>query len=343
MNEELKKKLEEFENETGNRIVYVTKYGSKLYGTDNEFSDTDYKGIFVPMMDDILLKKDLEHWTSNTNNTNEKNSVDDVDLQLISLHMFFNLLRKGETGAIDILFSMWSDSVEFIDPVFEDHIKMYYKKFLNRRLHSFTGYAVGQSKKYGIKGTRYKELSDFVQKLDTVASKTVESKLGYLFPVLEEFVSDKKYINFVEAPGPKTGKGDNTIVYLEVLGKKFSGDVTVGYFYSNVNSMFEQFGNRTKASVGGTDWKALSHALRVLLEVEELIDTGFIKFPLKDASRIKEVKEGKVELEEVMEQVNSLLDTVKNKIERCALPEESDRETMDWIELFLIHLYNKDV
>jgi hypothetical protein len=345
MNETLLKKLLEFETKYNAKVVYVTMYGSKLYGTDNEFSDTDYKGVFIPNMDSVLLKKDLEHWTSNTNNKNEKNGVDDIDLQLFSLHKFFELLRKGETGALDLLFSMWSKHAPVLqEPVFIDHMEMYYKKFLNKRLHSFTGYAVGQAKKYGVKGTRYKELSQFNTWFGDVYGERGE-KLGTTFDTVKEFCekSNFKYISVVPAPGPKTGKGDNIIDYLEILGKKFSGDVTIDYFYKRSVDLELQFGNRTKASVEGVDWKALSHSVRVLLEVEELLTYQNIQFPLTEREFVKTVKEGKMDLDEVMDFINKKLDEVKKQLdENTTLPEESDREAMDDLELFFLHLYNKE-
>jgi len=50
--------LKSFENEYNAKVVYVTIYGSKLFGTDNANSDTDYKGIFIPSKKDVLLKRD---------------------------------------------------------------------------------------------------------------------------------------------------------------------------------------------------------------------------------------------------------------------------------------------
>ena len=269
MNEELQKKIEEFEKEHNAKVLYITKYGSKLYGTDNPNSDLDLKGIFVQKPDTILLKKDIEHWTSNSNNTNQKNGADDIDLQLFSLNKFFTLLRKGETGVLDVLFSMWSNVIVFEDKEFTTDIKDNYKSFLNRRLHSFTGYAVGQAKKYGIKGTRYKELVNFIENFEAEyvmsssvdgsksANQHIPDRLETMFSTFEEYLDENKpkYISFVEAPGPKTGKGENLITYIEILGKKFSGDITISRFFTLIVEMINQFGNRTRSSAEGTNPK----------------------------------------------------------------------------------------
>ena len=37
------------------RIILITKFGSHLYGTNTENSDTDIFGVFVPNIEDILM------------------------------------------------------------------------------------------------------------------------------------------------------------------------------------------------------------------------------------------------------------------------------------------------
>ena len=41
----------------GYRLIYLSLYGSNLYGTALPTSDTDYRGIFIPSMEDLLLGK----------------------------------------------------------------------------------------------------------------------------------------------------------------------------------------------------------------------------------------------------------------------------------------------
>ena len=335
----MKEKIEQFEKENKCTVLYLTEYGSRLYGTHNENSDHDFKGIFVQDTDLMLLKKDMAHWTSNSNNTNEKNSADDIDLQLFSVHKFFELLRKGETGALDLLFSMFSPSVMYENTEFTDLIKENYKEFLNKRLHSFVGYAIGQSAKYGIKGSRFKELMEFNKLFEEEDfSPYLGEKLEGLFPDFHNIFKDRgyKYIKMVKAQGPKTLKAPADIEYVEILGKKYSGDVTINYFIERAKELEEQFGNRTRASTEGTDWKALSHSVRVINEVEELLDTGFITFPLKRAKKVKEIKNGNIDIDTVMEYISQKLDVVNKKLENSTLPKSSNRELMDEIELKIV-------
>jgi len=113
---DLKNKMElyikEFEEKTGATVIYVTVSGSKLYGTDNENSDTDLKGIFIPSKESVMLKKDLSSYVRDTNNSKVRNSAEDIDFTLHSIYSFFNQLQNSETGAIDVLHSMFTEGIK---------------------------------------------------------------------------------------------------------------------------------------------------------------------------------------------------------------------------------------
>ena len=185
---------------------------------------------------------------------------------------------------------------------------------------------------------RFNELHLFVEYFNALVEEQGSEKLETLFPAVEEIFSEQhyKYINFVMAETsrgsgvPKKGK------YIEVLGKRFLGTVTIAYFSEKITDMEEQFGNRARASAKGVDFKALSHAVRVISEVEELIDTGFISFPLKNRVYVTAVKEGKEALEDVMNYLDSQLSIVQEKLEQSSLPDRSDEVFIDALLLALI-------
>ncbi|MBU1668931.1 nucleotidyltransferase domain-containing protein [bacterium] len=340
----IKTLIKNFEQQHNCRVVYITKFGSKLYGTDNPNSDTDYKGIFIPSRKDILLKRDIEHFNFNSNDNNTRNSKEDIDLQLFSIYKFFHLLKKGETGAMDILFSMFrQDTQIYSDQKFTQIIMNNYTKFYNRNLHSFIGYCVGQSKVYNVRGERFNELHQFVEYFGTLAQTQKNDKLSTIFPKVEKMFQEYsyKYIQFVMAP---TSRGSGTTQegqYIEVLGKRFLGTVTVGYFLEKITDMEQQFGNRAKASSEGVDYKSLSHAVRVISEVEELIDDAFITFPLKDRAYITSIKEGNETLESVMEYIDHKLTVVQEKLTQSELPERSNERFIDELILELLAEHKK--
>ena len=335
----IKKLINNFEEKHNCKVVYVTQYGSKLYGTDNPNSDTDYKGIFIPNKNDVLLKRDIEHFNFNSNDENSKNSKDDIDLQLFSIYKFFNLLKKGETGAMDILFSMFREDTQvYNDKEFTSIMMENYKKFYNRNLHSFIGYCVGQSKVYNVRGERFNELHLFVEYFNALVKEQGSEKLESMFSAVEEIFQENnyKYIKFIMAPTSRGSGEAKEGRYIEVLGKRFLGTVTVKYFAEKITDMEEQFGNRARASAKGVDFKALSHAVRVINEVEELIDTDFILFPLKNRAYITSIKEGNESLEDVMEYLDRELTIVQDKLEKSNLAEKSDEVFINNLLLKLI-------
>jgi hypothetical protein len=85
--------------------------------------------------------------------------------------------------------------------------------------------------------------------------------------------------------------------------------------------------------------KALSHSLRIAEEVKELLETEFIKFPLKNANYIREIKEGKHNIEEVIDKVSDILSEVDILLLKSKLPEEADKEK---IEKYLLEILYKE-
>ena len=79
------------------QVIYQTLFGSRLYGTVVEGSDTDYKGIFLPTAEEILLGNPPKVYTNTTQAG--------VDSEFYSLSRYLDLLAQGQTVALDMLFA----------------------------------------------------------------------------------------------------------------------------------------------------------------------------------------------------------------------------------------------
>jgi len=308
------------------RVIYLTLTGSKLYGTDGPNSDCDYKGIFIPTTEDLLLQIAPDHYTSTTGDDKSRNGADDIDLQLWSIHKFLNLLKKGETGALDLLFSMKREDTQLFTTKASSIIRSNIPQLLHKSVHSFIGYCIGQSKKYNIKGERYNELTHFIGKLQGPLS--VNYIVNYF---------DYKYIKIVQAPGPRGNKGDTDITYISVLGKLFDISLPREYILDKLVKMEKQYGNRAKAATDSVDYKALSHAVRVLLEVKELLARRTITFPLEHADYIKSIKSGKESLESVMEVIANGIEEVDQLMLSSSLPDKPNITTYNKLLLELLN------
>lgn len=335
-----------FEQEHNVKVVYLIKSGSQLYGTNTEASDTDYIGLFVPSKESVMLKEDPDHLVITTGQANSKNSSTDIDVQLWSIYKFLNLVKKGETGALDLLFSLKGlnkDQIQVINQrkytdVFLDNFQQY----LSKDLKAFVGYCLGQAKKYNIKGARYSELLDFYEWFK-MQHRPSEQALRVSEESIRDYITSKsyKYIKMVYAKGPKR-QGNDFIWYIELLGRKHALDITISEFMTRIERLFNSFGARTLAASNGVDNKALSHATRVILECEELLETGGIVFPLKDREFIKAIKYHKdlvqgggfipekieLNLDNLMNFLEVKLDKVNDLLETSKLPEAVPTEVI---------------
>ncbi len=149
-----------------NKIV-VLKFGSHLYGTNTKDSDRDIKGIFMPTKEQIFLgkiPKTLPDEPKRKKAQGEKNTADDVDTEIYSLHYFIKLACEGQTVALDMLHAPRNMLLKTSE-IWED-IVANREKFYTKNLKAFVGYARKQAAKYGIRSGRLSNLRKVISVLE---------------------------------------------------------------------------------------------------------------------------------------------------------------------------------
>jgi predicted nucleotidyltransferase len=117
------------------KMIVKTLGGSRAYGLDTPESDVDYRGVFVNTdVAKILGLEKLDHV--------QKQEVDDI--VYYEVRKFFDLLRQGNTGALEILFS---ENVLETSPVFEN-VQANRLKFVDtdKMFRCLMGYMQGERK-----------------------------------------------------------------------------------------------------------------------------------------------------------------------------------------------------
>lgn len=191
MKEELLGLIEE--KSPGSKPLYLVIRGSHAYGTNIETSDTDYSGIFIQSMDDILGNKYIEQINDDKN-----------DIVIYEIRRFLELLGTNNPTVLELL-NTPEDCVIYKDPIF-DLILNDKEKFITKICSkSLGGYAKqqiskakGQNKKQNWekdKVTR-KEVLDFVYVIE--GEKSIPWKVWN-----EDYNYEEKFIGVVNVPNAR--------------------------------------------------------------------------------------------------------------------------------------------
>jgi predicted nucleotidyltransferase len=292
------------------------KFGSHLYGTDTENSDIDYKGVFLPSREEILLGRIPKCKSFTTGKDEEKNSPHDVDEEIYSLHYFIKLACDGQIVAMDMLHAPADLLIE--DSEIWQSIISQRNKFYTKNLNSFVSYARRQASKYGIKGSRLDAVS---RVLALLKSHDPEFKLRKIWDQLPRIEHCRD-----------AGLDPNGMRLFQVCGKTFQESSSIGYVIPILEKFYDDYGHRAKlaAENKNIDWKAISHALRAAIQTKEIMTAGTISFPLKDAPFLMKVKAGMLDYTtEVAPVLESLMDEVEKLVSRSKLPEKVDMDYWD--------------
>lgn len=316
-------------------LVVKMVTGSYLYGTNTDDSDHDFKEIRLPTPQDIILQqafKVVHHQTKE--DPTKRNTYDDVDIEVFSLQHFTNMLHRGDTGALDMLFAPDSMILES-SPLWET-IQMHRPMLICSKSAGFIGYCKQQANKYGIKGSRVAATDQIVALL----SRAIEvhgpmEKLSALDTELKDFVLRVQHaeITAIEV------QPDREVMHLSVCNRKMPYTTTLKECLRTYSSLQTEYGHRARQAAGedNVDWKALYHAVRVGQESLELLTYHHITLPRPEFDYLKRIKLGRVPYAEVAELIDDLLVRIELAAKMSTLPAEINRVLVDSLVLTAYH------
>lgn len=271
------------------RLIYLTLFGSTLYGTATPgTSDVDVRGIFVPSLRSLALGSAPKSLHFSTGHTTRRNAAEDVDIDLWSVqHWLLKLLPSGDTGALDVLFSpshaacvLYQEAV--LDAVFSAPLRL----MDVGKSRTYAEYSLGQARKYGIKGSRVGALKAVRNWLrDHCPESAADGRVDAILTPLAEVCGDERFCSLEVVQGERA---------LQLCGKRHMGSIRVAELKRRVNADMLHYGARAEEAErnAGLDFKALSHAFRALDQMEELLLTGKVTFPLQNRAELVAVKQG---------------------------------------------------
>ena len=289
-----------------NRILEL-KVGSHLYGTSTPESDIDFCGVFVAPKELYLGLQRVEEVDLSiiSKKENGRNDKDAIDRKFYELRKYIKLAAENNPNIIEQLF-VNSDQLIFCDEVGHELLA-------NRNLfphkgcfQKFIGYAVSQKKKMIIKRGN---MLDIVKAIE-LFSKYDDPSRTYVVQYKKDILNTGFQI--IRDTGQHIQIGDCTI----------QKNDTIKIALRKLTDRRNKFSGRYDdyVSKSGYDTKFASHLIRLLYEGIELLNTGELIFPLKQADLISDIKYGNYTIEEIMEMSTELEDTMNSVLEKSDLP-----------------------
>ncbi len=310
------------------KTILKCKFGSHLYGTNTKDSDEDYKGIALSDSNDILLGNIFKTKKQSTGNDRSKNTKDDLDYDIYSLHYFIKLACEGETAAIDMLHVAGNMILETSDEW--KFIQVHREKFYTKNMQAFVGYARRQAAKYGCRGSRLATISEVIKFLTTY--NATNTKIEYVWDKLPI----GEHAKFIE-DSPNGSK------QYQICGRILQSTAKIQYSLETLISFHDRYGERSKKAEKneGIDWKAISHAMRAAYQLIELFEHNNITFPRPEAQLLKLVKSGSLDYRKTVEPaLGDLMDKVERLGSNSVFPDKAD---IAFWNNFLIEICKKQI
>lgn len=325
--------------------LFVAPSGSRLYGTDGPSSDFDFKAVVLPKLDDLLLNKKVTNRKEKPEGCSQSDKVKagETETEYLPLQVFLDDFFNGQTYALEVAFAVLNGNVGKVQ---QSEVKMMQElvdNFLTNSVKKMVGYAISQSKAYGLKNERYNSLKKVI---DTVAthfgpSMSTAMRATRLDSPAHADLIDKilalpnvTRVDILNAKG-----GIETAPGVQIISPKFLMSNSWATVYDSLKNTLSSYGERVKSFEGQqADWKALSHAIRITEQILELSRTANLKFPRPNADYLRSVKEGCVPIEEALSFLDARFEEVDDAVANSVLKEKT-QELADQFNLFkLAHL-----
>ncbi len=285
------------------KLIFKTRAGSHLYGTNTQISDVDYRGVFIPD----------ERYFYGCLLSTEQYEDKENDETLFEIRKFLRLALDSNPNIIELLFvpeSMWE--------VGTDEWRLIYLNrnlFLSKRAkYTFLGYAHSQFKRI----------------------KTHRNWLLYP-PQKEPSPEDYGLTSRTQMTDDDLGAYEALKDRVDV-SEDLMRIVTKNKAYKNAKREWDSYQlwkknrNPERAKLEekyGYDTKHASHLIRLINEGEELLFNGTITFPRPEAEYLLAVKNGALTYEQLYRELEVYEEKFEMFYKNSKLPDEPNSLEVD--------------
>lgn len=320
--------------------LFTVKFGSHLYGTATPSSDIDYKTVYLPTLESLLIGEKFCNFKECPNKAGEVMKAGEVEIEYIALQRLAQDFLGNQSYALEIVFALDNaDNIIEFNEEFQDLLLIFFNelisKFKNKNISPMVGYAHSQALKYGLKGGRLKEIEKLVALLETEQNLKVEIR-SFIYLLYSSDNTKPIYIGQI-----KNSEGV-LVDAVFIANKTFALTTRMDYFLKAMRNMLEKYGNRSEAAKEGTDYKALSHAVRISNQAIEFLSYGRLSFPLDNNELLTNIKLGLVPYEEILQLLTELNNKLEESLVNTSLREKTPellKEFKYWLSGFMYDFY----
>lgn len=358
------------EKSSGAIPLYLVIRGSHAYGTNIETSDTDYAGVFIQSMDDII-----------GNTYKEQINDDNNDIVIYEIRRFLELIGSNNPTVLELL-NTPEDCVIYKHPIFDIVLENREKFITKICAKSFGGYAKqqiskakGQDKKQNWekdKVTRKTPL-DFcyihrgeksIPLIDFMKEKAMDQKFCGLSNVPHSRDTYALFYDFKEEEtnGEIKNLGFKGIAFEDSNQVRLSSipvDTPKNYFIGHVSYNKDGYSQHCKDYLSYQEWlnnrnesrwvdvsshgqkidgKNMMHCKRLMEMAKEIGEGKGINVRRPNAKELIAIRKGEVDLQTLINSVESEIKEVDRIFEQSGLPEKIDN---NFINNLLIDIRKK--
>lgn len=315
----------------GTKEIFRCVYGSQLFGTATPESDEDFRSVVLPTKNEVLLGK--AGTIVQTESRERANVAGDVDRTDLSVQAFLGLLYKSEVTAIETLFA-----TPLVTTVEWEHIYAHRQGLISKNVQRFVGFSRSQVMRYGGRGQDLAAALDVIKVLESIpGNRTVPANV----PEVMKALSDLTKIHGSLKLGFDTRHPNVPVLVLGGRTAQLTQNV------KDVRDVYQKYidraGARSLNAAGRpdkADLKGLYHAVRILHQALEILNTGELRFPLSSAPELLRIRAGELSTEACIERCDELTGQINAASETSHLPEKVDA---DIIKKLVIDLHEEVV
>lgn len=306
----------------GENIILLGLGGSHAYGTENEHSDLDIRGIATNSKRNILIRKDFEQVVER-----------ETDTTIYSFEKIVKLLCECNPNTIEIL-GLKPEHYLYLSPIGKELLKNKHLFLSKRAIHSFGGYANSQLRRMENKSARLVDQTKMEENiLKSIQHADVDFRNKY-FDMPEDSIK-----LYVDASNQEEYDSE---IFMDVTLKHYPlRDYSAMWSeMNNIVKAYSKFGKRNQNAVEHNKLaKHMMHLVRLYLMCFDILENGeIVTYREKEHDFLMSIRAGKYldEQRQPTSEFYKIVDELEKKLEllsaKTDLPEKVDmRKINDFV------------